>query len=674
VTIRYTGLIAPEETPTGDSRLFKAAGGTTRPLPITVMAKFSSGGHVGATIVGNLTSWYDGPGGKWGSIGFMDPTIVPEVIKTCYMLDKKALGPSVDLDQDYTVQAIAHPKIANKKAAYFTSYNVVGVTLVPMPAFAEVHLSADTSEEKALLASAGIDFHEVTHFDINTRAWDAWPIAPRNYVFNADDAVKRIAAWSGIGTKTPSLEHYASAFLWRDGNQVGDSLAQDSFRLPLADIIQGQPHLIYHAVYAAAALLSGGHGGLPNIPEADQGRMKIVINDIYAKMAQVFGDQGMKSPFDPNIHASLSVDDDCDCTETEDEFAVPAVRPYGNVTYADPGYQSDKKARYPVDNEQHVRAAWSYISHEANASKYTAVQLQSIKDKIMAAAKKLGINIAAATDKHPMAGMPPKMSLLASVAPVAPPRAWFEQSAVSGPVPFSIGKNGQVFGHLALWRKCHIGIGNACVMAPRSKTDYSYFTMGPVTCDDGSEVRVGVISFGSAHANERYGVMPAREFYDNSSKAGAVVKIYEDKFGIFVAGSLTAGLSDVEIAEIKRSQLSGDWRLIEGNLELIAALAVNTPGFPVIRQENGSMFCMQGIGVVEFDGEAEVVTEIEEPVPSEDFTSRLADVHAKRLASKAKSNASRLAGVGAQREQLAQSSQSTILARQYDAKFEVVAE
>jgi hypothetical protein len=614
VTIRYTGLIAPEETPTGDGRLFKAAGGTTRPLPITVMAKFESGGHVGATIVGNLISWYSGPGGKWGSIDFMDPTIVPEVIKTCYMLDRKALGPSVDLDQDYTVQAIPHPKRLDKKAAYFTDYNVVGVTLVPMPAFAEVHLSADTAEERSLLASAGVshvgqstagqmqqivqgrwvlaktDLIDLApHFDINTRAWNEWPIAPREYKFDADEAVKRIAAWSGIGTKTPSLDHYASAFLWRDGNQVGDTLAQDSFRLPLADIIQGQPHLIYHAVYAAAALLSGGHGGLPNIPQADQDRMKGVINDIYAKMAQAFGDQGMKSPFDPNVHASLTPDDsDCGC---DDQPATPAT------------------------------------------------------------------------------------SLLASVAPVAPPRAWFEQPVVSGPVPFSVTKEGQVFGHLALWRKCHIGIGNACVIAPKSKTDYSYFAMGPVVCDDGSEVRVGVISFGSAHANERYGVMPAREFYDNSSKAGAIVKAYEDKFGIFVTGSLTAGLSEVDIAEIKRSQLSGDWRPVEGNLELIAALAVNTPGFPVVRHENGSIFSMTGVGMVDdLDGEVEVVAEPSEPSVQVDFTARLAEVHAKEVDRKAKVNASRLADVSAKREELAQSSQSTILARQYDAKLEVVAE
>lgn len=54
--------------------------------------------------------------------------------------------------------------------------------------------------------------------------------------------------------------------------------------------------------------------------------------------------------------------------------------PYGDVTYADPGYRGRK--RYPIDTEQHIRAAWSYINMPKNASKYTAEQLSAIKSKI----------------------------------------------------------------------------------------------------------------------------------------------------------------------------------------------------------------------------------------------------------------------------------------------------
>lgn len=56
--------------------------------------------------------------------------------------------------------------------------------------------------------------------------------------------------------------------------------------------------------------------------------------------------------------------------------------------YADPGYQDDEKPRYPIDTEQHIRAAWSYINKPKNAGEYTADQVKKIKAKIVAAWKK----------------------------------------------------------------------------------------------------------------------------------------------------------------------------------------------------------------------------------------------------------------------------------------------
>lgn len=65
--------------------------------------------------------------------------------------------------------------------------------------------------------------------------------------------------------------------------------------------------------------------------------------------------------------------------------------PYGDVTYADPGYQADKVKRYPLDSEAHCRAAWSYINMPKNAAMYTAAQVASIKSRIKAAGRKYGI-------------------------------------------------------------------------------------------------------------------------------------------------------------------------------------------------------------------------------------------------------------------------------------------
>lgn len=73
-------------------------------------------------------------------------------------------------------------------------------------------------------------------------------------------------------------------------------------------------------------------------------------------------------------------------------FAADSSKPYGDVTYADPGFKGGRK-RYPIDTAAHVRAAWSYVNQEKNQSDYTPAQVASIKAKIRAAAKKVGVDI-----------------------------------------------------------------------------------------------------------------------------------------------------------------------------------------------------------------------------------------------------------------------------------------
>lgn len=64
-----------------------------------------------------------------------------------------------------------------------------------------------------------------------------------------------------------------------------------------------------------------------------------------------------------------------------------AKKPYGDVDYADPGYQDDGVHRYPLDSVEHIKAAWDYIHKSNDAAKYTADQVSKIKAKIVAAWK-----------------------------------------------------------------------------------------------------------------------------------------------------------------------------------------------------------------------------------------------------------------------------------------------
>ena len=61
---------------------------------------------------------------------------------------------------------------------------------------------------------------------------------------------------------------------------------------------------------------------------------------------------------------------------------------YGDVKFAD---ETNKK--YPIDTEEHVRAAWNYINHKDNAAKYEASEVKTIKERIKRAAKEKGVEI-----------------------------------------------------------------------------------------------------------------------------------------------------------------------------------------------------------------------------------------------------------------------------------------
>ena len=63
-------------------------------------------------------------------------------------------------------------------------------------------------------------------------------------------------------------------------------------------------------------------------------------------------------------------------------------RKYGDVEFADP-----VNNKYPIDTEEHIRAAWSYINHEDNAAKYHKSDVRKIKERIKRAARANGIEI-----------------------------------------------------------------------------------------------------------------------------------------------------------------------------------------------------------------------------------------------------------------------------------------
>lgn len=174
-------------------------------------------------------------------------------------------------------------------------------------------------------------------------------------------------------------------------------------------------------------------------------------------------------------------------------------------------------------------------------------------------------------------------ALTAAIEGVTFTAADFEPRPLDGPTALTVTDDGHVFGHVAVWGTCHTGFSDMCVMPPKSKTNYALFHAGGVKLADGTTLPVGKLTVGGGHADPKAGIRPATEHYDTSTTAASIVRASEDQWGIQVSGVIIPGTPSDVVDELLRSPLSGDWRNYGGNLELIAALGVNVPGFPVPR-------------------------------------------------------------------------------------------
>jgi uncharacterized Zn finger protein (UPF0148 family) len=108
--------------------------------------------------------------------------------------------------------------------------------------------------------------------------------------------------------------------------------------------------------------------------------------------AEIFESIDATNPILESVEAEVIFNEE----ELDDGSAIAeadAKKPYGDVTYADNGYQKDGKKRYPIDTAAHVKAAWAYINVTKNASAYSSGQVARIKTKIKTAAKKFNINV-----------------------------------------------------------------------------------------------------------------------------------------------------------------------------------------------------------------------------------------------------------------------------------------
>jgi hypothetical protein len=185
---------------------------------------------------------------------------------------------------------------------------------------------------------------------------------------------------------------------------------------------------------------------------------------------------------------------------------------------------------------------------------------------------------------------------LTAAAPTIP-AAWFEDPALTEVTPLTVTDDGRIFGHAAAWETCHAEFKDVCVAAPHSVAGYAHFHRHSVDTDRGV-LAVGRLTTGHGklgtgcsccrgkddHACTRASMTAACAHYDRA-KTLAWMRAGEDEHGLWYAGGAVPGLDDADRAVLSRRLVSGDWREVGGNLELVEvlALASERPGFPLPR-------------------------------------------------------------------------------------------
>lgn len=340
--------------------------------------------------------------------------------------------------------------------------------------------------------------------------------------------------WSGTTARSAMARRCANddgvmadcmgrGFIWRDGD--ADPATIGAYSLPVADVIDGDLQLVLSGAQAAANAVSperepGGPRAMGGT-DAELGQMRTAIAAILRRFATEFDDEGLRAPWDrpesESETASATTGCSCDCG------TAPATP---TTTDAQP----PKEAAMP----------------------------KMIHPKVLRAS--------------------------ATGGEWRPAADHFANPRLAEPTKLTVTADGRVYGHLATWDQPHIGYDGKLVYPPKSGDGtYSYFRQSQVMTSDGSLMPVGILTMNTGHAAENLSADAAAAHYDNTGTMVAAVNVGEDPIGIWIAGSMLPDVSDDLRTRFSLARVSGDWRQPRpgAGLELIAALSVPNPGFPV---------------------------------------------------------------------------------------------
>jgi hypothetical protein len=530
----------------GDNRKFSSDSLTWRDLPLPLAwQKVNSAGHDGSVVVGRIDEiWRED--GLIKARGQMLST--PEADEAVGLLSEQGIrGVSVDVDsatmqmEDGDGNTLEGEVFADDAIMNVTAGRICGATLCAIPAFMEAHILLGTMEEEpdALVAS-GAD------------------CLPCQYKAGIDEG-----SWDGSASNYTDEQWFDATIIHLGEGE--ERLVKSNNKLP---------------IYTPSGKLSraGVHAAVGRLSQTDAPPAKISAAKATLRGAYDVLDEDAPDTIKAAVADVLEFGELGEFVKTEDG----------------PGWLT-----HPVDT-QRLRKYWTKGKGALKIRWGVPGDFNRCRQQLAKYIKPQYLNGYCANRHYdalgfwpgrPTAGdskdfSGPAMNLVASASLPKPPREWFTDPHLVEYSPIVVTEEGRVFGHVAEWKQCHIGFGEKagqCVIAPRSPSGYAYFMTGAVLTDEG-DVPVGRLTMDTGHENDPYAsATVAAAHYDNTGTAVADVAVGEDEYGIWCAGMVRPGTSQEKIHALRASTLSGDWRTIRGALEMVAALVVNTAGFPIPR-------------------------------------------------------------------------------------------
>lgn len=145
------------------------------------------------------------------------------------------------------------------------------------------------------------------------------PLASEDRAWDSSAAIQRVRTFTD-SEEVPS-SRYRRAFLFFDAENADKFGA---YKLPIADVIDGELKAVPRAIFAVASVLQGGRGGV-DLPDNDRATIIRNVNRYYEKM-------GLESPLNKGyseVNSVLTLDDVIDVKTIRDFETVLKKAKYG---------------------------------------------------------------------------------------------------------------------------------------------------------------------------------------------------------------------------------------------------------------------------------------------------------------------------------------------------------